>query len=232
MPVDEVIVLPTSKEFRVSVEKESGQPVLRCFQCGKCTSGCPVSYAMDLTPRQVMRAVQLGLKEEALKSQAIRLCVSCHTCTVRCPVEIEIPAVMEALLHLSATEGVRPAEKNVALFQRLFLSLLEQNGRAYEFGLGMGYNLIRHDFFANAGLVPAMLSRGKLSLLPPSTREAKEIKAIFAKVSQIEGRLVAVVGGQREEKVPERAFYKAVGALGAVAGARGRNRRRKLGEEQ
>ena len=43
-----------------AIQEQSQARVQDCYQCGKCTAGCPVSSFMDLMPRQVMRAVQLG----------------------------------------------------------------------------------------------------------------------------------------------------------------------------
>ncbi len=34
-----------------------------CFQCGTCTAGCPTVYAMDYTPRQILRMVNLGMRD-------------------------------------------------------------------------------------------------------------------------------------------------------------------------
>ena len=55
-------------EFRREVEAHCGQLVSTCFQCEKCSSGCPVAFAMDILPHRLIRAVHLGLKDEVLKS--------------------------------------------------------------------------------------------------------------------------------------------------------------------
>ncbi len=84
-------------EFVRRVSELSGQNLNRCYQCGKCSAGCPISSVMDLLPNQVMRLVQLGLEEGISNSKTIWLCASCLTCTVRCPKGIDISRVMEAL---------------------------------------------------------------------------------------------------------------------------------------
>jgi heterodisulfide reductase subunit C len=86
-------------EFVRRVEEISGQKVLACNQCGKCSAGCPAAMAMDLLPSQVIRLVQLGL-EEALNSETIWLCASCLTCLSRCPKGVDLPRIMEALRQL------------------------------------------------------------------------------------------------------------------------------------
>ena len=65
-----------------------------CYQCEKCTSGCPVSYAMDLVPAQIMHASQLNRKQLILKSNTVWLCASCETCTTRWPQGIDISKVV------------------------------------------------------------------------------------------------------------------------------------------
>ncbi len=170
------------------VEKQSGQKLLRCYQCGKCTAGCPTSYLMDLTPRQVMRSVQLGLKEDLLRSRSYWLCVFCQTCTARCPQEIDIARVMESLRILSVMEKRVPAEKEIALFHRHFLTLVERYGRVWEIGLGGLYNLTSGHPLSNVSLLPGMFAKGKLPLLPHKTQNMSEIKKIFQKVRELESR--------------------------------------------
>jgi heterodisulfide reductase subunit C len=84
-------------DFVKKVEELSGQNILSCYQCGKCSAGCPSSFAMDLLPSQVIRMVQLGLQDEIMDSKTVWLCASCLTCSVRCPRGVDIAAIFEAL---------------------------------------------------------------------------------------------------------------------------------------
>jgi heterodisulfide reductase subunit C len=84
-------------DFVKKVEELSGQKILSCYQCGKCSAGCPSSFAMDLLPSQIIRMVQLGLQDEIINSKTIWLCASCLTCAVRCPRGVDLAKVFEAL---------------------------------------------------------------------------------------------------------------------------------------
>lgn len=86
--------------FVAKVEELSGQNLLVCYQCGKCSAGCPAVHEMDILPNQIIRFAQMGLKEELLGSKAIWVCASCMTCNVRCPKGINIAEVIEALRQI------------------------------------------------------------------------------------------------------------------------------------
>jgi len=86
------------------VEEMSGQNLLACYQCGKCSAGCPAAFAMDLLPNEVIRLVQLGQVEEALNSATIWFCAACQTCYARCPHGVDLPRIMEALRELAKEE--------------------------------------------------------------------------------------------------------------------------------
>jgi len=40
-------------DFVTKVEEISGEELPSCYQCGKCSAGCPMSFAMDLAPNQM-----------------------------------------------------------------------------------------------------------------------------------------------------------------------------------
>jgi len=97
--------------FVRQVEEVSGQNLLACNQCGKCSAGCPVVAAMDLLPSQVIRMAQLGM-EEVLESNTIWICASCLTCVTRCPKGVDLPRLMEALRQVSLRQGVAKLDLN------------------------------------------------------------------------------------------------------------------------
>jgi heterodisulfide reductase subunit C len=170
-------------DLRTFVEKQSGQHIFDCYQCGKCSAGCPVDYAMDLGPRQIMRSIQLGLKKEVMQSTTIWLCVSCETCSSRCPAKIDVAKVMESLRILAAAEGSPAAEKHIDQFHRTFLNTIRQYGRAHEFSLAVAYTLKSRNFFGNLGAAQTMLSKGKLVIMPPKVGGASWVKTVFSKAA-------------------------------------------------
>ncbi len=86
--------------FIAKVQELSNQNLLACYQCGKCSAGCPAVSQMDILPNQIIRYAQLGFKDELLKSKAIWICASCFTCNARCPKGINIAEVIEALRQI------------------------------------------------------------------------------------------------------------------------------------
>jgi heterodisulfide reductase subunit C len=90
---------PENLEFKERVEELSGEKIDLCFQCGACSSGCPMTEEMDYLPSKIIRMVQMGM-EDALESNTIWVCTTCFNCEVRCPRGIDIANVMEALRQL------------------------------------------------------------------------------------------------------------------------------------
>jgi len=74
----------------------SGQNINACYQCGKCSAGCPSAERMDNIPSQFIKLIQLGMEEEARRSNTPWICFTCFICTIRCPKGIDIARVMEA----------------------------------------------------------------------------------------------------------------------------------------
>lgn len=167
--------------FCRKIGEEGGQPLRACYQCGKCTAGCPVSFAMDYPPHRVIRALQLGLKDDVLNCNSIWLCTTCETCSTRCPRGVNIAGVMEALRVEANRKGIRPPGKgrHVPLFYNLFLNTVQKYGRLFEFGTMFNYNMKTLNPFKDIDTAIAMFRHNKLGLTPSRVKGSQEIARMF-----------------------------------------------------
>ena len=92
--------------FLSEVHQASGETIQDCYQCQKCSAGCPVAYAMDILPNQVLRHIQYDHREKVLASKTIWICASCYTCSVRCPNNIDIAKIMDTLRNIAIRSGI------------------------------------------------------------------------------------------------------------------------------
>ncbi len=155
----------------------------KCYQCGKCTAGCPAAEFMDIMPNQVMRLVQLGLAEEALKSQAIWICATCETCSCRCPRNVDITHVMETLRIYAKHKGI-VAEKDIDKFHNVFLQSVKNHGRVYEVGLIVGRNFTTGKLFRDVQYGVPYLAKRKVHLLPENVKAKNEVQGIFERANK------------------------------------------------
>lgn len=100
-------------ELREAIEERSNQKIINCYQCGKCSAGCPSENLMDVPPHEIVRMLQLGLIDEALEVNSPWFCTSCFTCLSRCPRTIDIARIMEALRYYNLNDAFQPFDPNV-----------------------------------------------------------------------------------------------------------------------
>lgn len=175
--------------FREELQSQTDQNLMACYQCKKCSAGCPIAYAMDYTPAQIMEAIRLGMRDLVLKSRTAWLCASCETCTTRCPQEIDIAKAMDAVKTLAIKEGIKPAIPQVYSFYKSALNTVKFFGRTYDIGLIMGFNLATRQFFKDMALGLKMFKKGKLKLKPDMTfKGIRALRKIFSQVGKIERR--------------------------------------------
>ena len=175
-------VSPAESDFAKEVRELSGVNFDRCYQCMSCTLSCPVSLTMDYLPNQLVRRIQMGVRNEVLSSQTIWRCASCETCVTRCPNEIDIPRLMDTLRQMALREKVAMGDRGIPVFHRVFLNNIRQWGRQYELGMLLSFKLKARDLFSDIGLGIKMLQKGKLNLLPERNKARLEVKAIFRKL--------------------------------------------------
>jgi heterodisulfide reductase subunit C2 len=173
------LMVPKEDAFLSEVARASGVDLQACYQCQKCSAGCPVAGEMDLLPNQILRHIQYGHRERVLGSNTIWLCASCYTCSVRCPNDIDIARIMDTLRHLAIRSGSKPGERDIPVFHSVFLDEIKSRGRIHELSLIFRFKSKTRDFLKDAGLGWKMFRLGKIKLLPSTSRGGKEIKEIF-----------------------------------------------------
>ena len=171
----------TEKTFSEQVGEQSRVNLNRCYQCLTCTLSCPVAFAMDYLPNQIVRMVQLGIKSEVLQSSTVWLCASCETCVTRCPNEIDIPRLMDTLRQMAVQENLPSKGTVTPIFNSIFLKGIKKRGKQYELGMLIELKLRSRDFFSDLGMGIRMLWKDKLSLLPKRITGYREIRSIFQK---------------------------------------------------
>ncbi len=166
------------KKVAEETAAEAGVNLKDCYQCGKCSAGCPVVHAMDLMPREVIRLMQLGAWEEVLDAKSPWLCASCITCVTRCPQNVNLPSLMEEVRRASKAAGKRPV-KGPDLFNDLFLKGIYQNGKSNELYLMMKYNIFSGHLMQDAFNAPHLLLKGMVGPKVHKVKDRKDVQAII-----------------------------------------------------
>ena len=159
--------------------------VSHCYQCGKCSAGCPLAVEMDYPPSVIMRLLQTGspdLEEKVLRSFSIWVCLTCEMCFARCPMSIDIPKVMDFIREKSLKEKkANPKAKHIIAFHKSFLDSIRYTGRLYEIGLFADYKARTLRIFDDLDLAPKMIMRGKLNIIPELIKGRSGVASIFRK---------------------------------------------------
>jgi quinone-modifying oxidoreductase, subunit QmoC len=189
-PLDIVLESSTKRDFIDELKGVPGGERIRdCIQCGVCSGSCPVSYAMDLPPRQIIASIRAGMRDRVLGCESLWLCTSCYHCTLRCPRQIAVTDIIYALKRLAMAEGkVEGAARAVAM-AKSFADQIEKRGRNHETSLLMAYYM-KTNPFAAIGMAPLgmkLMSRGRMPLTGEKIRGIDQIRAIVAKTREIGG---------------------------------------------
>ncbi len=134
---------------------------------------------MDYRPNQVLRLIQFGLREEALRCKTIWVCVGCHTCSSQCPMDIDIAAVMDTLRLMAVEEGVPIGKPNIIDFHEEVLRSLEKYGRAHKLGIMLGYKRQTGRWLKDLDVGLKLLAKRKLELFPSRVQATGEIADLF-----------------------------------------------------
>ncbi len=138
-----------------------------CYQCGKCSSGCPISEEMDLLPHQIIHLLGIGQEDEVLDKKTPWMCAGCYTCAVRCPNDIDITAVMDHIRQKATAENIPCPVPEIKAFHENFIKNLSRRGRVHEIRMMGELNLKLKTPFKNIALAPKMIKEGNLKIKPP-----------------------------------------------------------------
>ncbi len=189
----------------------AGERIKRCIQCGTCTGSCPVSYAMDISPRQLIALFRAGELETIMKSRSIWLCASCYACTTRCPSGIKITDVIYALKRTVMEKEYKSQAPQVQLLARLFVKNLMSFGRLHEGTLIANFYL-RTGVWKLFGFIPLarkMVKTKRLAMFPKRIKAHKSLSRIIKRAQEIDMRHVP----EKIEYSPEFVGYKGLGEM-------------------
>lgn len=164
--------------------------VRACMQCGTCSGSCPNAFAMDYTPRQLWRLVQLGEKDEIFNSKTFFLCSACYYCTLRCPRGLPLTETIGALKRMAAAEGIDAYKKSTRFYQ-CFMDTVQRYGRVREMEFMNRYFFsMKNPFlpfgFASLGL--KLMMKGKVSPEMPKLFGEGRFDTMFGKAKDLEAK--------------------------------------------
>lgn len=172
-----VTLTETSEEDKACVNRISQHACVDihdCYQCGKCSAGCPMADAMDVPPQQIMRLLQLGLVDQVLDAKSPWICAQCMTCSSRCPRKIDTAAIMREVRRESHEAG-RHARSESNVFESLFIKGIRSKGRSNEQYLAAQFNMTSGHFIQDALKAPKMFSKNMIGL---QTQQSENPEAI------------------------------------------------------
>ena len=184
----DIVASLQDNKLLTEVEEISGTPLATCYQCGKCTGSCPMCGEHEGGPREVIRYVQLGLRDDAFRAVAAWRCVGCMTCSSRCPFCIDVPKAMDAVRRIARREGVKLGEgaMKVDSFIQSFLDGVRDYGRLFEATLMIEYNLNSGYLVTNFHKAGVFLARRKLSSWPVRLKKIDRLRRMFARIAEEE----------------------------------------------
>ncbi|MEM1658914.1 MAG: CoB--CoM heterodisulfide reductase subunit C [Candidatus Jordarchaeales archaeon] len=84
---------------------ENVENVKSCIQCATCTGSCPSGRETAWRVRKLIRQIQLGLKNAAIRNDVLWDCTTCYTCQERCPRLIPITDIVRAVRNIAVRNG-------------------------------------------------------------------------------------------------------------------------------
>ncbi len=91
------MTITLTTDLATFIRDECGENVYLCYQCERCSSGCPTVAAMRYRPAQMMRLAQFGLSDNLATDASIWRCLGCDTCTAHCPHDLSVRRLVEVM---------------------------------------------------------------------------------------------------------------------------------------
>ncbi len=203
----------TERELRAAFLSEvdripGGELLNRCIQCGTCSGSCPVTYAMDYSPRQVIAMFRAGAIEPLLRSRTIWICASCYQCTARCPCGIKITDLLYALKRIAIEKKILPSKFPVYVLSETFVDMVRRYGRNFESELLLRFFLRTEPLGLVRGLGDgwALWRHGRLPARPRKIKGIAGLRRIIAKAETFDRPQELVV----EDKLTDTVGYSAI----------------------
>ena len=156
-----------------------------CYQCSKCSAGCPMSFAMDYQPAQLIHAIRLGITDLVFHSKTMWMCSSCETCTTRCPQEVDVAKVMNTCKIMASELSIKPPIPKIHKLDKAVMRNIKWFGRVHELAAISDFKMRTFEFSKDFGLGIQMILKGKLNLFPSLSvgRTTSSVK-IFSKIKK------------------------------------------------
>lgn len=182
-------ISPDNEALAAKIARRARVNLTDCYQCGKCSAGCPMADAMDLKPQQIVRRLQMGLVDDVLQAKSPWICAGCLTCSARCPQSIEIADLMQEVRRASKDAHRRPVAES-DIFEDLFIKKVRARGVSNEQYLAAFYNLKSGHLLQDMDNAPLMMAKGLVGLVPHNSPAKEKIKRVIdrAEASDAERR--------------------------------------------
>jgi heterodisulfide reductase subunit C len=189
----------------------AGERISRCIQCGTCTGSCPVSHAMDISPRQLIALFRAGEMEQIMKSRTIWICASCYSCTTRCPSGIKITDIIYALKRTAMEKKMETVAPQVQRLASLFTENLMKYGRLHEGTLIRKYytKTSPRKFVDLVPLARKMWKTKRIEPFPHRIKAHASLSRIIQKAQEIDMRHIR----ETPEYSPEFVGYRGLGDM-------------------
>ncbi len=154
--------------------------IYNCYQCGRCTAGCPLADVYEYQPNEIIRLIQLNKIDSIFKANSIYICLSCEICSSRCPQEVKIASIMN-YLRVKSWQYRKFRLPLIRNFYKIFLKIVSIFGRSYEPLLILILNLINKRFFNDFDIALKIIKKKKIKVIPELIKNRRDVSAIVNK---------------------------------------------------